>query len=78
MKVLNMKQKAPQLYCQECGSPLFFIDHVEDDGSEFGSSEPYFECPEGCEEPLEDRIDTCTEFGAIITYEKLQGLSIII
>lgn len=78
MKALNMKQKAPQLYCQECGSPLFYIDHVEDDGSEFGSSEPYFECPEGCEEPLEDRIDTMTEFNTIIMYDKPNYSSSII
>lgn len=74
-----MKLSTPKLYCQNCGALLFYVDHVEDDGSEFGSSEPYFECPEGCEEPLEDRVDTMTEFGVILSYKKEPNqLSIII
>lgn len=60
----NPEQKT----CEVCGSPLMYIDHYEVDGiTEFGSHEPYYECPNGCPEPTERRIDTCTEAGVIIT-----------
>jgi hypothetical protein len=78
MKELNMKISTPKLYCQNCGLPLFYVKHIEDDGFD-GSDESYFECPDGCDEPLEDLIDTCTEFGVIITYQNEPNkLSIII
>ena len=64
-----MRLTTPKLYCQECGLPLFYVNHIEADGSDFGSPEPYFECPDGCDEPLEDRIDTMTEFDVVVTYQ---------
>jgi len=59
MKDEKMKNKLQKQYCKKCGSEMIYVDHWEDDG-DLGSHEPYFECPEGC-----DQLNTDTEFGTI-------------
>ena len=78
MKRLNMKNTTKQKQCEVCNSPLTFVPHVEYNGEPGGSSEPYWECVNGCEYPdckdsdltpgeLANRgkVDTNTEYGII-------------
>jgi len=48
-------------FCPYCKSPMIFVDHWEYDGDR-GSHEPYWECPNRCNES----IDTETEYGDIM------------
>ena len=34
--------------CPKCGLPMIYIPHIEYDGTEYGSHEPYWECPDDC------------------------------
>ena len=72
MKGLNMKEQL----CENCGLPLIYVKHIEPDGFD-GSDESYYECPDGCDQPTEPRVDTGTEFDTIIP-QKNEQLSIII
>ena len=67
------------IFCEECGCPVMYVDHYEPDGiTEFGSHEPYYVCPNGCEDPTAERIETDTEFGRVlITQDNYQLSSII-
>jgi len=58
-----MKKQTPKQHCQYCKSPMIYIDHYEVD-DDLGSHEPYFECPNKCEE--QGTIETCTEYGDIM------------
>jgi hypothetical protein len=73
MKGLNMKDE----FCQNCGLPLIYVKHIEDDGFD-GSDESYYECPDGCDQPTEPRVETGTEFGRVIVTQEPQQLSFII
>ena len=42
------KPQEPHI-CPVCESEMIYVDHWEYDGLD-GSHEPYWECPEGCEE----------------------------
>lgn len=71
-----MKELNDPKYCENCGLPLIYVKHIEPDGFD-GSDESYYECPNGCEDPTEPRVDTETEAGVIIAREPNQ-LSIIL
>lgn len=43
-----INKQPPEQICTVCGLPMIYIDHIEYDGTEYGSSEPYFECINNC------------------------------
>lgn len=43
MKSLSTK------FCNKCDLPMIYVDHWEPDGDQ-GSHEPYWECPDGCDQ----------------------------
>lgn len=47
---MTRQQTPPE--CPVCGMDMIYVDHWEYDGFD-GSHEPYWECPDGCQESEE-------------------------